>query len=99
MSIVALREKRTMKSDEFISSLLDLDETLDKGLTSLRELKAIYYTINLDYIRLCETIENRRYIPSRNCDLKIRQYSEDADLDIALKIVRQRIDEIINSLT
>lgn len=98
MNIVALREKKTMRSDEFISSLLETKELLCDESTSLRELKAIYFTINLDYIRLCETINNGRYFSSRNCDLKIRSCNNETDFNTAKEIVHQRINEIIDSL-
>lgn len=99
MSIVALREKEVMRSDEFISSLLDTKETLSDDSATIRELKAIYFTINLDYIRVCETINNGRYFSSRNCDLKIRACDDEVDFNTALEIVYQRIDEIIDSLS
>lgn len=99
MSNIALREKRTMKSDEFISSLLVTKESLSDESTTLRELKAIYFTINLDYIRLCENINNGRYFSSRNCDRKIRHCIDKADFNIALEIVNQRIIEITESLS
>lgn len=98
MSIVALREKKTIMSEEFISSLLETKETLSDQSTTLRELKAIYFTINLDYIRLCERINSGRYFSSRNCDIKIRRCNDKADFNTALEIVNQRIAEIIDSL-
>lgn len=99
MSIVALREKKAMLSDEFISSLLETKETLSDDSITLRELKAIYFTINLDYIRVCEKLNNGRYFSSRNCDLKIRKCNDDTDLGIALEIVSHRINEIIESIS
>lgn len=99
MSSAALIEKKRMKREKFISSLLEIKEALSDESTTLRELKAIYYTINLDYIRLCESINNGRYYSSRNCDKKIRGCIGKVDFDTALEIVNQRIIEITNSLS
>ena len=98
MSTVALREKKALMSHEFISSLLELKETLSDESITIRELKAIYFTINLDYIRLFEKINTGRYLSSRNYDLKMRQCNDDADFDSVYEIVNQRISEIIESL-
>ena len=99
MSIIALREKKAWMTDEFINSLLELKNTLTDHSTTIRELKAIYFTINLDYIRICEKMNNGRYFSSRNCDIQLRKYNSETEFNAVLQLVNQRINEIIQSLS
>lgn len=98
MSITLLRNTNSMKRDKFISNLKSLKDELNDGSVTFRELKAIYFSINLDYIRLCEVTRNGSYFPSRNCDLKMRECTDELHFQTALNIALIRIDEIINSL-
>lgn len=93
------RSTNAMKREKFISNLKNLRDELSEGDITFRELKATYFSINLDYIRLCEVTKNGSYFPSRNCDVKMKACTEDNHYDEMVKIVLSRIDEIIGSLT
>jgi len=98
MSPTVTRNTNAMKREKFISDLKNLRENLGNGTLTFRELKATYFSINLDYIRLCEVTKNGSYFPSRNCDVKMKACTEENQYNQTVKIVRNRIDEIIGSL-
>lgn len=91
-------ENEAMAKDEFIASMLSLKKNLEKEVSNLRELKAIYFGINLDYIRLCEVSKQMVYFPSRSCDLKMKKCTTQAHYREAIQIVSKRIDEVTESL-
>ncbi len=98
MSTAVTKNNDAIKREKFISNLKNLREKLNDGDITFRELKATYFSINLDYIRLCEVTQNGSYFPSRNCDVKMKACTEETQFNQTLKIVRNRIDEIITSL-
>ena len=89
---------QAMTSDEFIASVLSLKENLKAKTSSIRELKAIYFSINLDYIRLCEVSKQSSYFPSRSCDVSMKKCTCQAHYDSALEILVKRIDQVVESL-
>jgi len=96
--ILIREDKKAMSKDKFIASVLSLKKKLNREAISLRELKATYFGINLDYIRQCEVSKKMSYFPSRSCDLKMKKCTSEGDYISALGVVNQRIDEVVESL-
>ena len=92
------KTRKVMTRDKLITSLSVLSAKLDGKTISFREVKALYFSLNLDYIRFCEVMRNGSYFPSKSCDARMRSCTDDSDFEQALTIVRSRINEIKNSL-
>lgn len=93
-----IREEIMNTTQEFIVYLHNAKEDISSDAMNLRELKAIYFTINLDYIRLCEQINCLNYLSSQNSDILIKYCTTDEDLEEARGIVINRIDDLIRNL-
>lgn len=93
------KSRKVMTRDKLITSLTELSAQLDEKSLTFREVKALYFSLNLDYIRLCEVLRNGSYFPSKSCDSHMRDCVDESDYERALSIVRIRINEISNSLS
>lgn len=87
-----------MTRDKLIASLAKLSEKLDEDTLTIREVKALYFGLNLDYIKFCEVMRNGNYYPSKSCDARMKGCIDDSAYDEALSIVRSRMNEIVNSI-
>lgn len=99
MNIVAeTKTRKAMTRDKLIASLSVLSDQLDDKTITFREVKALYFSLNLEYIRFCEVMRNGSYFPSKSCDARMRNCTDYYDFEQAVTIVRSRIAEIKNSI-
>lgn len=99
MNILAgIKTRKVMTRDKLIASLSELSAKLDDKTVTFREVKALYFSLNFEYIRFCEVMRNGNYFPSRSCDARMKNCTDDSDFEQALAIVKSRIDEITNSI-
>lgn len=87
-----------MSRELFIANLIQLKMDLNTSGKSIRELKSLYFNINLDYIRQCEATYGDGYFPSRECDLKMRECLTDTDTEQAKRIIQKRIEQVLSTL-
>lgn len=86
-----------MSREKFIANLIQLKLELTETKKSIRELKSLYFSLNLDYIRQCENNSEYGYHPSKDCDLKMREYHSDKDSPLAIQIINRRIEQVLGS--
>lgn len=91
--------RKAMTRDKLMISLSVLKEKLEDESVTFREIKALYFSINFDYIRLCEVIKNGSYFPSKRCDILMRNCINESNRNEAMEIVKTRIQEISKSLS
>lgn len=87
-----------MSRDKFIANIVQLKQDLNQTEKSIRELKSLYFSLNLDYIRQCESGMGQCYFPSRDCDSEMRLCNSDNEKETATRIIRRRIDQVLNSM-
>lgn len=83
-----------MTRDKLIACLAELKEKLNDESITLREIKALYFGLNLDYIKFCEAMRNGNYYPSKTCDAKMKDCNDNSAVAKALTVVKARIKEI-----
>lgn len=99
MNIVAVtKSRKVMTRDKLITSLSELSTKLDDKSITFREVKALYFSLNLEYIRFCEVMRNGSYFSSKSCDTRMKNCTDDSYFEQALAIVHSRINEIKNSV-
>lgn len=96
--VATTKIRKVMTHNNFLSSLSELYEKLESRSMTFREIKAVYFSLNLDYIRFCEIRKSGNYYPSKTCDGRLKNCTDDSDYEEALGILRSRINEITNSL-
>lgn len=87
-----------MSREKFIANIMQLKQDLNQTERSIRELKSLYFSLNLDYIRQCESGMGQCYFPSRDCDSEMRMCNTDSEKETAAKIIHTRIDQVLRSL-
>ncbi|NEN22485.1 hypothetical protein G3O08_03080 [Cryomorpha ignava] len=99
MNIEAVsKTRKVMTRDKLITSLSEHTAKLDNKSMTFREVKALYFSLNLEYIRFCEVMRSASYFPSKSCDARMKNCTDDSDFEKALAIVRSRINEITSSV-
>lgn len=87
-----------MSRQKFLTNLEQLKTDLEITDRSIRELKSLYFSLNLDYIRQCEENYGRGYLPSRECDKEMSKCNTDGETDRAVEIINHRINQVLSSL-